>query len=78
MITEYKDWTKLTKQDYLDPVHTSTVARFGPVRHDKISNVNIPLIEPNRTLPNRTSPLDTTELARYGSVITGTAHQSFI
>ena len=63
---------------HLDPVHTSTVARFGPVWHDKISNVNIPLIEPNRTLPNRTSPLDTTELARYGLVITGTAHQNFI
>ena len=36
----------------LDPIHTSTVARFGPVWHDKISNVNIPLIKPNQTLPN--------------------------
>ena len=70
--------TNSFQSEQKDPVHTSTVAWFGPVRHDKTSNVNIPLIEPNRTLPNRTSPLDTTELARYGSVITGTAHQNFI
>ena len=58
-----------------EPVHTSTLARFGPVRYDKMSNVNTPSIEPNRTLPNQTSPLASTELARYGTVIIGKAHQ---
>ena len=60
----------------LEPVHTSTIARFGPVRYDIIHNVDAPSIEPNRTLPNRTSPIDTTEPARYGTVIMETAHLS--
>ena len=55
-----------TGTNVLEPVHTSTIARFGPVRYDIIHNVNAPSIEPNRTLPNRTSPVDTTEPARYG------------
>ena len=60
----------------LEPVHTSTIARFGPARYDKIHNVNAPSFEPNQTLPNRTSPVDTAEPARYGTVIIETAHQS--
>ena len=33
---------------FFDPIHTSTLAQFGPVRHVKISNVNVPLIKPNQ------------------------------
>lgn len=29
------------------PVHTSTLAQFGPIWHDKIRNVNAPYIELN-------------------------------
>ena len=35
---------------FFDPVHTSTLAQFGPVQHDKISNVNVPLIKPNQLI----------------------------
>ena len=52
----------------LDPVHTSTVARFGPIRHDKISNVNIPLIEPNQTEPYQTEPAHLTQPSWHGTV----------
>ena len=31
------------------PVHTSTLAQFGPIWHDKIHNVNAPYIELNWT-----------------------------
>ena len=46
-----------------DPVHTSTLARFGPVRHDKITNVNV-----NRTEPYRTTPAHLTQLSWHGMV----------
>ena len=54
------------------------MARLGPVRYNNICNVNAPLIEPNQTLLNRTSPLDTTKPARYGTVVIKTAHQNLV
>ena len=50
-------------QEGLEPVHTSTIARFGPVRYDKIHNVNAPSIEPYRT-----EPAQLIQPSRHGTV----------
>ena len=47
----------------LDPVHTSTLAWFGLVWHDKITNVNV-----NQTEPYRTTSAHLTQLSWHDTV----------